>query len=193
MKNFKAFILAAVAVCCLSTPAAAQFKWGVQAGIVANELKFNSSMFDSSNRVGFTGGLTAQFNLPFGLGFQGSVMYVHKTSDVTVKDDKLQETKEVFNADYLTVPIHFKYNIGLPVVGKFLRPFVFTGPSFSYRLSKNSGVSKGDIEWDFGIGADIINRIQLNVGYGIGCYKMYAGFNQKVRTNSWTVTLGYLF
>lgn len=194
MKKIKAIILAAIAVCCVSLPASAQFKWGIQAGIVANELKFDQSVFDSSNRVGFTGGLTAQYNLIFGLGFQGSVMYVHKTSNVTERIPNVPEEKGVFNADYITVPIHIKYNFGLPVVGKFLRPFIFTGPSFSYRLSKTQGVSKGDVEWDFGIGADIINHIQLNVGYGIGCYKkLWPAFNEKVRTNSWTITLGYMF
>lgn len=199
MRKIKILLLAVITLTCASLPASAQFKWGLQAGIVANDLKFNNKLFDASNRVGFTGGLTAQFDLPFGLAFQGSLMYVHRTSEYTVNSGE----KNKYNADYLTLPIHIKYNISIPAVSGLVRPFLFTGPSFSYLLSKRSGLkyglSKGDIEWDLGLGVDIVKHLQLSIGYGIGCYKIAkitgAGdsYDTNVRTNSWTVTLGYLF
>lgn len=194
MKRLKILIIAVVALCCVSIPASAQFKWGIQAGIVTNDLKFSEKLFDSSNRVGFTGGLTAQFNLIFGLGFQGSVMYVHKESKIETDLVGMSYPGEV-KMDYLTVPIHIKYNINLPAINKIFRPYLFTGPSFSYRLSKpkNFSVSKGDIEWDLGLGIELINHLQISAGYGFGCYKIADFQGNEVRTNSWTVTLGYLF
>lgn len=195
MKKFKSIILVILAVACLSTPASAQFKWGIQAGIVANDLHFNSDLFDSSNRVGFTGGLTAQYNFIMGLGLQASLMYVHRTSEAI---DKSQNETGIIKGDYLTLPIHVKYNFNLPAINNLFRPFIFTGPSFSYLLSKKQNVfgdatRKGDVAWDLGIGADIINHIQLSVGYGFGCTAIAKEYNNKVRQNSWTITLGYLF
>ena len=34
------------------------------------------------------------------------------------------------------IPLHVKYKIGLPIVGKVLSPYVFTGPCFAVRASK---------------------------------------------------------
>lgn len=193
MKKIKLLIVAIIAFCCVSMPASAQFKFGVQAGIVTNGLKFSEDMFDASNRVGFTGGLTAQFNLLFGLGFQGSVMYVHKESNVTSTDGT--STPGIVKMDYLAIPVHVKYNLDLPIVNRIVRPFIFTGPSFSYRLSKpeNFSINKGNVEWDLGVGVDLINHIQVSAGYGFGCYKIAEYIGNKVKTNGWTVTLGYLF
>ena len=189
MKRITKLILAIFALTFITVPASAQFRWGIHAGIVANDLKFNSKVFDASNRVGFTGGLTAQFDLPLGFAVQGSVDYVHRTSSV---DGEGSDKDGKWNVDYLAVPIHLKYNIGIPAIKDLFRPFLFTGPSFSYRISKATRVSKGDIEWDLGFGADIVKHIQLSVGYGIGCYSIM-DWGGKVRTNSWTITLGYLF
>lgn len=199
MKRFKALVIAAIAFCCVALPASAQFKWGIQAGIIANDLKFNSDLFDSSNRVGFTGGLTAQFNLPFGLGVQGSLMYAHRNMEAVAVDDMNNEVKTTAKKDYLVLPIHLKYNISLPAISNFFRPYIFTGPSFSYMLSgqkffeNGPKIKKGDMEWDFGIGFDIVNHIQISAGYGLGCTKIYKWGDESIRTNSWTITLGYLF
>ena len=199
MKKFKSILIALIAVCCFSIPAKAQFQWGVQAGIVANDLKFNTKIFDASNRVGFVGGVTAQFNLPLSFGIQASLNYVHRVTKVDIPSSvggpsPIQEV--TFKADYLSLPIHVKYNFGLPVVGTLLRPFIFTGPTFSYIISNNDGfggMKKGDVEWDFGIGADIVKHVQLTVGYGIGCNKVFKNSGTNGRTNAWTITLGYLF
>lgn len=192
MKKLKILLIAVAVIFFTSIPASAQFKWGIQAGMVTSDLKFSGENFSSSNRIGFTGGVTAQYNFLFGLGVQGSLMYVHKSGNV--KDSFS------YKADYLTLPIHLKYNFSLPAINKLLRPYVFTGPSFSYMISKKiTNIKKGDIAWDLGIGADIINRIQLNIGYGFGCMNLVhalgqaQGYNLKIRQNSWTITLGYLF
>lgn len=194
MKKFKMIFIALFATLFLAQSASAQFKWGLQAGIVANDLKFSNKMFDASNRVGFTGGVTAQFDFIFGLAVQGSLNYVHRVSQYTDQSDNETST---FKADYLTLPIHLKYNFSIPAVSGLFRPFLYTGPSFSYLVSKrknlNYGLSKGDIEWDLGLGFDIVKHIQINVGYGFGLYKIIDFGGGKVRTNTWTITLGYLF
>lgn len=193
MKKIQILLFSVIASLLISLPANAQLKWGIHAGIVANDLKFNSKLWDSSNRIGFVGGITAQLDLPANFAVQASLDYVHKVSSITSDNGG----KNTFKADYLSLPIHLKYNIGIPALSGVLRPFIFTGPSFSYLISKRKnlsyGLNKGDIEWDFGFGADIVKHIQLSVSYGIGCYKMATIQGHNVKTNSWTITLGYLF
>lgn len=199
MKKIRTLLVTAVIVASSVISASAQFKWGLQAGIAANKLHFSEKTFDSSNRVGFTGGATAEFNIPVGISFQGSILYVHRTSDISDGSNK-----QTFKRDYLTVPIHFKWGLGLPLVGKVVSPFIFTGPSFSYMLSKDEDVNginsrKGDIAWDFGAGVTLLSHLQVKAGYSLGCttaakvVNVNAGFDRKIRDNYWTVTLAYLF
>lgn len=202
MKSIKTLLIIAIATISITFPAKAQFHFGIQAGIMANDLKFSDGLLDSSNRIGFTGGITGQVDIA-AFAIQASLMYAHRTSDVG--PTKGDTTKSPFAKDYLTLPIHFKLNMGLPGLKNILRPFIFTGPSFSYLLSSRDdngypiSFKKGDIDWDFGFGADIVKHIQLTVGYGLGVTKaaQWIGtgdsFDTNVRQNSWTITLGYLF
>ena len=208
MKVLKSVAFALALCLFVAVPAKAQFHFGIQGGIVANDLKFNEHVFDASNRIGFTGGITTQFDLPV-IAFQASLMYVQRTSEVKTSDaSSAQIDNAVYDKDYLTLPIHLKANIGLPGLSGLLRLFVFTGPSFSfllsnkeYQLSDGSTIksNKGDIDWDFGVGADIVKHLQLTVGYGIGVtkaahfFKVGESYQRDVRQNSWTITLGYLF
>lgn len=213
MKKFR-FILVALTVMIAAIPASAQFRWGVKAGIVANKFSFSEKTFDSSNRVGFTGGVMAEFKLPvIGIGFDASLMYVHRTisvaepmgAELTLDSTKKADNKGRYTGDYLTLPIHVKYNLGLPVVGNFFSPYVFTGPSFSYLVSKDRtkfGINsrKGDIAWDFGLGFEIVKHLQISAAYELGCsraaglvYSGANGYKRNVRNNGWMVTAGYVF
>ena len=196
MKKIKALIVAVIALCAVSVPAQAQFKWGIKAGVVANSLKFNKELWDDSNRVGFTGGLTADIGLPFGFGFDASLMYIHRSSEVTYEGQGNIQTGK-FSGDYLALPLHLQWGPSLPAVSSLFRVYIFTGPSFSYLLSSNNffnyGLKKGDVEWDFGVGFRIINHLQISAGYGLGLNKVWKWGDNDTRTNSWTVTLGYLF
>ena len=201
MKQLRTLLVTAVIIATSVISASAQFKWGIQAGIAANKLHFSEKTFNASNRVGFVGGPTAEFTIPvIGISFQGSLLYVHRTS--AFNDD--QNNKYTLKRDYLTVPIHFKWGLGLPIVGRVVSPFIFTGPSFSYMVSKDKdahGINsrKGDMAWDFGAGLTLISHLQVKAGYSLGCTRAAAlvhadkGFNRKIRDNYWTVTVGYLF
>lgn len=200
MKQLRTLLVAAVIAMISAVSASAQFKWGLQAGIVANKLHFSEKTFESSNRVGFTGGATAEFKIPvIGIAVQGSLLYVHRTSEF---DNGTDNAKHTYKRDYLTVPIHLKWGLGLPIVGRVVSPFIFTGPSFSYMVSKDKDVHginsrKGDMAWDFGAGLTLVSHLQVKAGYSLGCTRaaqlVDGGFNRKIRNNYWTVTLGYLF
>ena len=99
MKLFKKLFVA-IALCALfATPAMAQFRFGVKAGVAINDLKFNKDVFESSNQTGFTGGVVTEFTVPvIGIGVDASLLYARRSADVPVGGDN--NITESENRDY---------------------------------------------------------------------------------------------
>lgn len=206
IKRFSAMLLCLAAV----IPAMAQFSIGPRVGLNVNSLHFDNKLWDTENRAGINAGVQAEFMIPMiNFGFDASVMYVHRTSnfDYYTQDVNLSTTEvsENISCDYIEIPINLKYKIGLPVVGKIVTPYIFTGPSFAFRTSKAAikefyHAKKSDIAWNFGIGVQLFSHLQIGASYGLGMTKAYeaidsshqnAGIEGKNRY--WTVTAAYLF
>ena len=114
----------------------------------------------------------------------------------------------VFNYNYFATrdyqPINLKYKIGLPVIGKIITPYVFTGPSFAFLTSrkaineawKNKSTS---VAWNFGFGVQLLGHLQVGASYGIGMTKAFEkigaveGVDIQGKNRYWTVTAAYLF
>lgn len=180
-------------------PAMAQFKIGPRLGVDINSLHFNKDVFQEDNRAGFTGGLQAEFMIPgLGFGFDASVMYVRRSATFT--DDQRTEV----NADYIEIPVNLKYKLSLPLLSRILKPYVFTGPSFSFLTSRRFFSDfvnkKSDTAWNFGFGVELINHLQLSASYAVGMSKALDVFhlsNENANINGknryWTVTAAWLF
>lgn len=215
MKTFKALIASAVMVCAAffsSVPTASAvgpLRFGIKAGMNINQLKLNEKAFASDNRSGFTGGVNLQFNAPIiNIGVDASVMYTHRNNSLKLKDFK--EASGSFNCDYIEIPVNFRYNLGLPLVGKVFTPYLLTGPDFSFRLS-NENVKEAikyrsfDVAWNFGLGFRLIDHLELGATYGIGITKAASGVDAlygdaasnimdfKGNNRFWTVTATWLF
>ncbi len=198
MKFTKRFMAIAIALMVM-LPAMAQFKIGPRLGVDVNSLHFNKDVFQEDNRAGFTGGLQAEFMIPgLGFGFDASVMYVRRSATFT--DDQRTEV----NADYIEIPVNLKYKLGLPLLGNILKPYVFTGPSFSFLTSRRFFSDfvnkKSDTAWNFGFGIELINHLQLSASYAVGMSKALDVFhlsNENANINGknryWTVTAAWLF
>ncbi|MDE5786035.1 MAG: hypothetical protein K2H98_05820, partial [Duncaniella sp.] len=112
---------------------------------------------------------------------------------------------EKSNRDYIEIPLNLRWNIGLPVVGKFFAPFITTGPSVAFLCSKSAYKDftnkKADWAWNFGLGVQLFNKVQIGASYGLGISKAlkFAGQGQYVgdpvpgKNRYWTVTAAYLF
>ncbi|MDE7376634.1 MAG: porin family protein [Muribaculaceae bacterium] len=209
MKNFKRVMIAMLAVLAVAFSANAQFRFGIKAGVNISSLSVSNlgDNFSSDNRTGFTGGLMTEFTVPIiGIGMDASLMYVHRTDNIqqgtTVAGISLPSTK----GDYLEVPINLKYKLGLPIVGKIITPYIYTGPAFAFRCSSkaiNAAWEKKavDVAWNVGIGLQLVNHLQIGAGYGFGMNNTLKfvgnpGDFQAGKTgknNSWTITAAYLF
>jgi len=208
-KAIRVIVLLAAILACSAT-ANAQFRWGVKAGVNVNSLHFNSGVIDdvtsSDNRTGFTGGLMTEFRMPFfGWCVDASLMYTHRVNNI--QDTSTEGTNtgmRTYNNDYLEIPINIKKKFDFPVIGNFLVPYVYTGPSFAFLVS-NKAVSNAirnksvDIAWNLGIGIELLSHLQVSASYGWGINKVaeFTGANNQTvdlgRNNCWTVTAAYLF
>ena len=92
MKSIKRFFVALAAIVAVGATASAQFAWGPRVGMEVNKLHFNNNigndLKNSDNRAGITAGLQVEFTVPvINLGFDASVMYVHRSKvDAPVVD-----------------------------------------------------------------------------------------------------------
>ncbi|MDE6240311.1 MAG: PorT family protein [Muribaculaceae bacterium] len=199
MKTFKRLLLAVVAIIAVAGTANAQFKFGPRVGINVNSMHFNESVFKSDNRTGFTAGLEAEFTVPvIGIGLDASLMYVRRNLEMT--DNGVQTTK---HSDYFEIPVNLKWKIGVPVVGKIIKPYIFTGPSFAFLTSKKAITqaykSKAvDTSWNVGLGLEFFSHLQVSAHYGFGLNKAIetVGANATPidgKTHCWTITAAYLF
>lgn len=212
MKSLKALLLAVAAILTVAVPAAAQFRIGPRVGTEVNSMRLNKEVFDSENRAGFTGGVMCEFTVPIiNLGFDLSVMYVHRVNGNSYIDAANQENSDLINAssfkkrDYIEIPLNLKYKIGLPVVGKIISPYIFTGPSFSILASKREITDAYrnkafDVAWNVGAGLELFSHLQVGASYGFGMNKTVEWIGKGVQANPiegknnyWTITAAWLF
>lgn len=189
------------------------FKFGVKAGATVNEFKFNEDMFDSSNRCGFTAGLTTKFVVPVvNLGFDLSLMYTQRSSSVVenipvVGGVEGQTVPNSYNvtSNYIEIPLNLRYEIGIPLIGKFVVPYLTTGPDFSFLLSKENASNawdkkKFDFAWNVGFGLLFMQKVQVHASYGFGLNNaasqgksLYGANLGDAKNRFWSVTAAYYF
>lgn len=180
--KIKGIILAAIMVMAMALPSSAQFRFGPKVGLNISELHFNKSAFDSKNRAGFNAGLMTEFTVPIiGIGFDASAMYSRRNSE------------NGYHRDYLSVPVNLKYKFGIPVISHIITPFLTTGPGFDFLLNDPDGAKSMNVDWNFGIGVALINRIQIAASYGFGISKAYKTDGAEAKDRCWTITAAYLF
>ena len=178
-------------------------RFGVKAGMTVNKMKFNEDAFSTANRNGYTAGATMQFVAPIiNVGFDASLMFTHRSNNVAFEGSSSDVS---VNRNYIEIPINFRYNIGLPVVGKVFTPFLTTGPDFSFLVSKknvkNAWNNKTvDVAWNFGLGVKLFDKVEVAASYGLGIKSSASGDaalygNNPVSSKNrfWTITAAYLF
>ena len=128
-------------------------------------------------------------------------------SDFLKEVTDITENKVNTSRDYIDIPLNVKWKISIPVVSKFLKPYIATGPSFAFRVSKNDfkefvNQQKCDISWNFGFGVELLSHVQVGASYGMGLNntldKLKIRESDKTsgiegKNRYWTITAAYLF
>lgn len=189
MKKIFAILLVAV----MGMGAAnAGLRFGVKLGTNINHLSSNvKENFDKNNSAGFTGGVMMEYMTPLlGLGFDLGVQYAYLNSSISD------------NRNFIQIPLNLKYKFSLPVVGRFLAPYLFTGPSFDFKLDKSTlnemKTKTFQTVWNVGLGLEFVRHLQIGASYGFGMNKIAEMVIPDVapvtyHNNYWTITAAYLF
>lgn len=207
-KIFAVLLLSAL----MALPSSAQVKFGLKGGLNVTDMSLSSDVFDASNRAGFFIGPTVKFSLPVtGLGIDGSVLYdqrsakIEKTNGVETKTVKQQQ---------IAIPINLRYGVGL---GSVASAFIFAGPQVGFNVgdtdynwtdTSNYSLKKSNFSVNVGLGATLIQHLQITANYNIACGKtadvtlwktvsdaaqQVTGLKSKSRNNSWQIAVAYFF
>ena len=131
-------------------------KFGFKGGLDVTEMRFNKSVFDTSNKTGWFFGPTAQVSLPVsGLGVDISAFYDQKKSEVN---------DETITQKNILIPLNLRWKLGL---GSQAGIYLAAGPQFGFNV--------GDDEFEWTDRASRRNTFQLkkssfSVNLGAGVY-----------------------
>ena len=208
MKMNKRIITIVVALFAIIGTTSAQVGFGVKVGAKINDLRFEQDYYEDTYNTGFTCGLMMEYMFPStNIGIDASIMYFNvQTEFLEGMNSPNQVSRANYRTHFIDLPINFKWKIGLPVAKNVVTPFLTTGPCFSMiggarQIAVNNIRCKSvTIDWDFGLGAELFNRVQIGVNYGLGLTNAFETFGYKGRwtdipgkKNSWTITAAYIF
>ncbi len=211
MKKVYKVLALLMAIAFMAAPAEAKiFRFGVKAGLNVSDMSLNNAMsdvFNPDNNCGWNAGVVADIQVPvIGICADVSVMYSRLNQGMEIKKKYMDQGAELptdFGSDFIEIPVHLKYKFSLPVVGNVFAPYLLTGPSFAFNLNKKTFDDvrnrKCQTNWDFGIGFELFNHVQIQGAYCLGMNNLakYWGENYaqdvKVKNNYWNVGVAYLF
>ena len=191
MKTFKKLLVTLLIAVMGIGIADAQFRFGIKAGVNVNHLSFKDNPIkDGNNRAGWTAGIMGEFQVPIiGICVDASLMYA-----------RLNAAED--NKNFLMVPLNLKYKLSLPIVGKIIAPYIFTGPSFDFKLDKNAAnaifkTKTFQAVWNVGLGLELVRHLQIGASYGFGinniAEKVANANTINLHNNYWTISAAYLF
>lgn len=131
-------------------------KFGVKGGLDIQNMKFDNSVFDTENKLGWFAGPTLQVSLPVGgLGIDIAGLYNQKKYEVNGESIKQQS---------ILVPLNARLSLG---IGNTAGVYVAAGPQFTFNV--------GDNEFKWNDKNNVENTFQLkksafSVNLGAGIY-----------------------
>ena len=179
-------------------------KFGVKGGLDIQDMKFDNSVFNTDNKLGWFVGPTLQVSLPIGgLGVDIAGLYNQKKYEVNGESIKQQS---------ILVPVNARLNLG---IGSTAGLYVAAGPQFSFNIGDDKFEWKKDnVENTFqlkkssfsvNLGAGIYFSSHLEVGFA---YNIALGstadaswkaatdaafHNDDTKPKSWQISAAYYF
>lgn len=202
MTTLKKYLTITLLLLMLPSVAQARFRFGAKAGFGVNTVKFNRSIMDADNYLGYSVGATAELELPaVGIALDASALYSHRDNKIQVQD----EENRTYKRNYFEFPVHAKYKFNLLGLNRIAVPFIYAGPDFAF-LSSESDPSnsfkdrKMSVSLDLGAGVEVISHLQISVNYSLGMSKAfeYVGLDSDVKNvtgkdRCWTISAAYFF
>lgn len=170
MKKLLGIVLAAMLL--LATPAKAQVKFGLKAGLNVSKVSLDKEVLDSKNRTGFFVGPMVEFSVPLvGINIDAALLYDNKVVGVKGTSENGNYENKDETLQYLDIPINLKYVIGL---GSMASVYLATGPQFSYNIgdkklfSNSYSLKSSQFSWNFGAGVKLVQHLQVGYNFNLG-------------------------
>ena len=127
-------------------------RFGIKAGTNVTSMDFKGGM---PPVLGYSAGITWQWNLPLGFAIQPDLLY-------HVKASRLSEiNEEAFGLGYVELPVNIQW--GLRFADKDLRLFAQASPFVGYAVTQTGTVDRSGMDkWTD------INRFSYGAGLGVG-------------------------
>ena len=127
-------------------------RFGIKAGTNVTSMDFKGGM---PPVLGYSAGITWQWNLPMGFAIQPDLLY-------HVKASRLSEiNEEAFGLGYVELPVNIQW--GLRFADKDLRLFAQASPFVGYAVTQTGTVDRSGMDkWTD------INRFSYGAGLGVG-------------------------
>lgn len=202
----------------MAVPAAAQFDFGIKAGLNLSE-KPASIKGIKEGHTGWHAGPMIKFIAPvIGLGIEANALYSNSGTSISGIS---------YNKNSIEIPVYLRWEPRIPAIDNFFAPFIAIGPQWGYAFGeKEFGKKLSDIEsWDdikdisdryfkfnescfslnAGLGFILLKHFQIHLNYNIalGYTSEYFGaenFNLgdkietiKLKNNIWQLSVAYIF
>jgi hypothetical protein len=209
MKRLTAALVIGAFACLLALPgpAAANVQFGIKGGgnmasiTGADAQDINGTL---KHKIGFVAGVFVAFNMGSVFTLQLEGLYTMKGVDSTYADVDTTYSDKIY-ANYIEIPLLFKFRIPTPMVS----PFVFAGPAVGFKLSEKVTENGENIPLDqalfknndygaiFGGGLNIGSHFQLDVRYSMGMQKIISTVEGEtpldIKNGVWSATVGIAF
>jgi hypothetical protein len=209
MKRLTAALVIGAFACLLALPgpAAANVQFGIKGGgnmasiTGADAQDINGTL---KHKIGFVAGVFLAFNVGSVFTLQLEGLYTMKGVDSTYTDIDTTYSDKIY-ANYIEIPLLFKFRIPTPMVS----PFVFAGPAVGFKLSEKVTENGENIPLDlalfknndygaiFGGGLNIGSHFQMDVRYSMGLQKVIATVEGEtpldIKNGVWSATIGIAF
>ena len=194
-----------------ATTATAQFNIGIKAGVNLPEAPtLNVDDFKSSIRgnTGWFVGPTAKFVIPVvGLGVEANLLYSQANIDIDGQNILTQS---------IEVPLMLRYELSIPAINRIIEPFIAIGPQFGWNIGDKSftidniadiagreyRIKDSNTSLNLGLGLVLFNHLQIHGNYNLALGKTaditgtIVDFTKElaeIKTNTWQVSLAYIF
>jgi opacity protein-like surface antigen len=204
MKTNKLFLTGLIFLM-IGSSASAQLRFGLRGEMGVNKPSLKKGLFSVENMNAFKVGPTMEFIVPLiGIGVEGSLLYSNEK--MNVNDEKEILIKEI-SSHYIDVPVNLKYKFGIISP---LKLYLAAGPYAQIKIAGDGSEKLKDVfdgiddkkfqaGLNFGVGADIIKRIQIGFNYRMKLTDDYSTnkpeWSDLLNDNKgfWSVTAGVYF
>ena len=179
-------------------------KFGVKGGLDIQNMKFDNSVFNTDNKLGWFVGPTLQVSLPIGgLGVDIAGLYNQKKYEVNGESIKQQS---------ILVPVNARLNLG---IGSTAGLYVAAGPQFSFNIGDDKfewkkdnventfQLKKSAFSVNLGAGIYFSDHLEIGFAYNIalgstadatwGKATDPAALNDDTKPKSWQISAAYYF